>query len=114
MGKFGIPQMDDLSVKRMLSHIAPTACRNFIVPELKANLLADERKEALLKFAPHGFKRTAAVVVGEPTAEYKAKIQELILAEKKEKAIQERKKKAAEEERKRLIEEKKKKADEAR
>jgi len=52
--------------------------------------------------------------MGEPTAEYKAKVQELILADKKAKAEAERKKKAAEDERKRLIEEKKKKAEAAR
>jgi len=112
--KFGIQNMDDMSVKRILTHIAPTACRNFIVPELKANLLADERKESLAKFALPEFKRTAAVVLGEPTAEFKAKVQELILAEKTSKVESEKKKKAAEDERKRLIEEKKKKADEAR
>merc|ERR1712187_14713 len=56
--KFGIPELDNLSVKRVLGHIAPTARRNFIVPELKANLMADERKAALSKFASHDFKRT--------------------------------------------------------
>jgi len=112
--KFGIPQMDDMSVKRLLSSVAPLACRNFVVPELKANLLADERKEALSKFILPTFKKTAAVIVGEPTSEYKAKVQELILAEKKSKAEVEKKRKVAEEERKRALDEKKKKAEEAR
>jgi len=112
--RWGLQQMDDLSVKRLLGHIAPTACRNFIVPELKSNLLAGDRKKALAKFASPAFKKTATVIMGEPTAEYKAKVQELLLADKKAKAEAERKKKAAEEERKRLIEEKKKKAEAAR
>jgi len=112
--KFGIREMDDMSVKRLLSNIAPVACQNFIVPELRANLLAHERKDALSKFALPNFKKTAAVIMGEPTAEYKAKVKDIILAEKKNKVELERKKKAAEEERKRVLEEKKKKAEEAR
>jgi len=112
--KFGIPSMDDLSVSRLLKHIAPVTKRNFIVPELKANLSDSERKKALLRFAPPEFKKVACVVMGEPTAEYKARVHEVILSEKKRKAEGEKKKKAAEEERKRLIEAKQKKAEEAR
>merc|ERR1719507_298781 len=40
--KFGIRELDDWSVQRLLKHIAPTACRNFVVPELRANLLESE------------------------------------------------------------------------
>jgi len=108
--KFGLPQMDDMSVRRLLSHIAPTARRNFIIPELKANLVASERAEALARFTSPEFKKTATVIVGEPTAEYKARVQELLIAEKKRKAEAEKKKKSADGDRKKLLEEKKKKA----
>jgi len=105
--------MDDGSVRRLLCHVAPTTGRSFVVPELKDNLLAASRKESLKRWA--GFKKTAMVVMGPPPAEFKEKVQALILAEKKAKAETERKRKAAEEERKRIIDEKKKKkAEEAR
>merc|ERR1719203_2499782 len=106
--------MDDFSVRRLLQHIAPTARRNFVIPELRANLLAEERKQGLARFPTPEFRRVAAVMVGEPTAEFKGQVQGLILADKKSAAEAELKKKRDEETRKRLIEEKKKKAEEAR
>lgn len=112
--KFGIPFMDDFSIRRMLQHIAPTARRSFVVPELRANLLATERKQALSRFPASEFKRTAAVIVGEPTAEFKEQVQGLILADKKTAAEAEVKKKREEEVRKKMVEEKRKKAEELR
>jgi len=112
--KFGIPMLDDQSVRRVLSAIAPTQGRNYIIPELKSNLVASERKEALLKFSAPNFKKTAVVLMGEPAAEYKEWVHALLLADKKAKREVEKKKAAQEEERKRLLEEKKKKAEEAR
>jgi len=112
--KFGLPALDDHSVRRVLASAAPAMRRNFVVPELKANLLASERKAALAKFEAFGYKKTAMVVMGEPTAEHRERVQELILADKRAKAEAAKKRKAAEEERKRLVEEKKKKAEEAR
>merc|ERR1719361_2751863 len=106
--------MDDLSVRRVLDTIAPTLKRNFILPELKANLCSDERKEALSKFGSPDFKKTACVIMGEPDEAYKQQVQSLILADKQAKADAERKKKAEEDKRKKLLEEKKKKAEEAR
>jgi len=112
--KFGIPNMDDFSVRRMLAHIAPTARRSFVIPELRSNLLAADRKMALSKFPPEEFRRTATVVVGEPTAEFKEQVQALMLADKRNAALAELKKKREEDARKRLIEEKKKQAEAAR
>merc|ERR1711879_1044379 len=62
--KFGIPMMDDMSVRNVLMSVAPTLGRNYIVPELKSNLIASERKESLLKFSAQGFKKTATVIMG--------------------------------------------------
>mmetsp|Transcript_101547 Transcript_101547/g.206193 ORF Transcript_101547/g.206193 Transcript_101547/m.206193 type:complete len:917 (+) Transcript_101547:51-2801(+) len=112
--KFGIPMMDDMSVRNVLMSIAPTLGKNYIVPELKANLVASERKEALLKFSAQGFKKTATVMMGEPSQEYKDQVGALILADKQAKAEIAKKKKAQEAERNRLLEEKKRKAEEAR
>jgi len=109
---FGIPLLDDLSVRKLLSVIAPALNRSFLVMELKANLIPAERKEAIARFGE--FKKVAVVAMGEPDADYKAKVQADILNDKKAKAEEAKKKKAREEERKRLLEEKKRKAEEAR
>merc|ERR1740123_2423832 len=98
--------MDDMSVRKVLRAVAPVQARGYIVPELKSNLLTAERTEALARFSSPDFKKTAVVIMGEPSADYKGKVQALMLADKK--------KKAQEEERKRLLEEKRKKAAEAR
>merc|ERR1719362_2818843 len=112
--KFGIPFMDDSSVRRVLDAIAPAQRRNYIVPELKANLVSGERSEALNKFSALEFKRTAKVIMGEPDEDFKQKIQALMLAEKQTAAEAKKKAAAQEQERKRLLLEKKKKAEEAR
>jgi len=111
--KFGIPLMDDNSVSRVLAAVAPTLQKNYVVAELLSNLLPDERKELLKKFPSSQFKKTALVIMGEPNQLYKDKIQSLMLADKKSKALAERKRKAQEDERTRLMEERKKKAEEA-
>merc|ERR1740123_1425163 len=98
--------MDDMSVRKVLRAVAPVQARGYIVPELKSNLLTAERTEALARFSSPDFKKTAVVIVGEPSADYKGKVQALMLADKKAKAEAEKKKKAQEEERKRLLEEK--------
>merc|ERR1712150_231911 len=89
--------------------------------EVKANLIAEERKEVLARFcAPH-FKRVAHVVMGEPNAEYKSAQHSKLLQEKQERVTAEWKAKKAEDERKKALElrqqqliEMRKKADEAR
>jgi len=112
--KFGIPMMDDMSVRRVLMSIAPNLQRSYIVPELEENLLADKRTEALKKFSTSGFKKTATVIMGEPPQEFKDKVAALILAEKQAKADAAKKKKEQEALRNKLLEEKKRKAEEAR
>merc|ERR1712048_1280448 len=108
---FGIPFMDDTSVSRLLTAIAPTLKRNYVVMELKGNLVAKDRAEALARFSK--FETVASVLVGEPDDKYKKLVQELLLAEKKKKAEAEKKKKSMEAERKRLAEERQKKAEAA-
>jgi len=111
--KFGIPLLDDLSVRRVLQHIAPTSRRSFVVPELRGNLLAAERKQAVARWPLTAFKKTAVVIAGEPSADFKSQVQGLILADKKAAALAELKRKREEEARKRIAEEKKKAAEEA-
>merc|ERR1712217_1000059 len=83
---FGLPGMDDLSVRRVINAVAPVVPRNYVIMEVKSNLVASERKEVLKRFnAPH-FKRVAHVVMGEPTEKYKKMQIEKLLQEKQEKA----------------------------
>merc|ERR1712129_659545 len=110
---FGIPMMDDLSVRNSLVSLTPAIKRNYLVMELKNNLLAEKRQKALQRFNGPNFKKVALVLMGEPTAEYKKKVQTLMLAEKTAEAEVGKKKKAAEDERKRLAEEREKKSEEA-
>jgi len=111
---FGVPLMDDGSVRKVISTIAPTLRRNFVLMELQSNLIAGERKKELINFPSSDFKKTAVVVLGEPDKKYLAKVQERLLTEKTAKVDAERKRKAAEKERRRLLEERRKKAEEAR
>merc|ERR1712032_440359 len=93
--KFGLASWDDMSAKRVLKAVAPLLKRNCIIPEMQANLLSNERKACLAGYNSDQFNKTATVIMGEPNAEYKATVQELILAAKKAKAEVEKKKKAA-------------------
>mmetsp|Transcript_49219 Transcript_49219/g.138973 ORF Transcript_49219/g.138973 Transcript_49219/m.138973 type:complete len:854 (-) Transcript_49219:210-2771(-) len=105
--QFGVPALDDMSVRRILGAIAPTLRRNYIIPELRSNLLAAERAKSLQRFGSSEFTKSAVVIMGEPTQEYKGMVQARTLAEKQQK-------KARELEQKRVKEENRKKALEAR
>eukprot|EP00928_Gymnodinium_smaydae_P099365 TRINITY_DN9457_c0_g2_i3.p1 TRINITY_DN9457_c0_g2~~TRINITY_DN9457_c0_g2_i3.p1 ORF type:complete len:794 (-),score=272.30 TRINITY_DN9457_c0_g2_i3:173-2554(-) len=107
---FGLPLMDDGSVRRMLLSMAPVLKRKYIIGELKANLVPEERKALLAKFAGRPFKTVAAVIMGEPDDEYKKGVQANMLAEKKAKAEAEKKRKAQEAERKKAAAERAKAA----
>eukprot|EP00930_Biecheleria_cincta_P069928 TRINITY_DN575_c0_g3_i1.p1 TRINITY_DN575_c0_g3~~TRINITY_DN575_c0_g3_i1.p1 ORF type:complete len:877 (-),score=289.78 TRINITY_DN575_c0_g3_i1:28-2658(-) len=111
--KLGVPALDDWSVRKIITAVAPVLPRNFIVPELKSNLISGEREKALKHFMADDFERKAVVVMGEPSAASKERVQAVMLAEKKDKLQVEKKKKAQEEERKRLLELKRAKAEEA-
>jgi len=97
----GIPQLDSLSVQRALAMIAPALRRNYVVMELRSNLLADERRAALLRFGPE-FRKVAMVLMGEPGKEYKDKVRAMMLAEKACEAGAAKKRKALDDERKRV------------
>lgn len=126
--------MDDMSIQRVIKAVAPTIPRNYVVMEVKSNLLKEDRAEILKRFgAPH-FKKIAHVVMGEPKADYKAKVQSKMLQAKQDlsdsqwklkkvekerlKAVAKRQKeladmrKKAEEQRKKLLDDAKKKQEE--
>lgn len=110
---FGIPLMDDMSVANVLTRITPALQRNILVMELRSNLLASERKAALIRFGEFGFNRVARVMIGEPSAEYKDTVRNLLHKDKVAKAEVEKKRRAQEDERRRLMEERRRKAEEA-
>merc|ERR1711972_156515 len=101
---FGIPAMDDMSAHRTMDSIAPVVPRNYVVMEVKQNLVQADRQENLKRFnAPH-FKKIAHVVMGEPSAEYKTFVQKKLLEEKQSKSDAEWKMKRLEKVRKKQIE----------
>merc|ERR1711972_679555 len=92
---FGVAGMDDFSVQKAMLAVAPTLKKDLVCMELNANLQAAERSRALKRFPNSDFKRVAVVAMGEPTKDYKERIQKMILDEKIEEA--EKAKKKAEE-----------------
>merc|ERR1712217_478921 len=99
--------------RRVLKALVPALDRNFVVMEVKKNLLADERKKALAAFPAHSFRRVCQVRMGEPDEDFKAGILDHILSEKKNKAEKEAQKKRDARDRKKAEELRKKKAEAA-
>merc|ERR1711998_659506 len=54
--------------------------------EVKSNLVATERQELLKKFNYPCYKKTAKVIMGEPSKAYKAMVQNKLLKDKQAKA----------------------------
>merc|ERR1712066_765515 len=84
-----------------MTHIVP---RNYVVMEVKANLIEAERAETLKRFPATKFKRSAYVAIGEPSKEFKDKQLAILLKDKQEKAVVEWKAKKVEKERKKAQE----------
>merc|ERR1712060_952160 len=74
--------LSDGTCLKMMKALAPLQARNIVVMEIKGNLLKDERTSLISKFSSTGFKKIAQVNVGEPTIEYKKRVQDLMLAAK--------------------------------
>merc|ERR1712187_629719 len=94
--------------KRSYTRLRRSKKRNYVLLDVKANLLADERRELFAKWKASGFKRTAAVMMGEPPKAFINRRQELILKQKQAAADVEFRKKQDEEKRKRQLEKQKK------
>merc|ERR1712048_164588 len=92
---FGVPMLEDGSVQKVIKAFAPMAKRNFIVAELKANLVGADRKKTISFFKASHFKKSAVVFMGKPSAGYKAMVQKKLLKSKQAKADAERKKKSS-------------------
>jgi len=79
---FQVRELDDGTARKALHMVAPLQKRNYIVMEVRGNLVAEERKEFVSKFSTANFKTTAMVMVGDPTTEFKKRSQQLILSDK--------------------------------
>merc|ERR1711968_84365 len=82
---FGVPALDDLSVRKLINIVAPIVPRNYVVMEVKSNLLASDRQETLKKFSNPCYKKVAQVVMGQPNKDFKDMVQSKLLKEKQEK-----------------------------
>merc|ERR1712151_744647 len=115
---FGIQSIDDGSVGRVIRSIAPVQNRSYIYVEIKGNLIKEDRKALLAKFPSAMFKKVALVSVGEPSLEFRKKVQGINLQEKQEASdrdfrvkLEEEKKKRAREKHEREVERAKKRAE---
>jgi len=82
---FNVRHLDDgFSVKKTLKAMAALQKRNYVVMEVKGNLIKEEREASMATFKENGYKVTAAVMVGTPPPEFKKKSLELLLKSKQE------------------------------
>jgi len=110
---FGLHEMDNQSIKRAIEFVSPMFKRNYLIMQLRSNLVSEERAAVMRRFAAPHFKKVVCVMVGQPGAEHIASVQKQMLADKELAASAGAKKKKAEAERNRLMEVRRKKAEEA-
>jgi len=106
----GISELDNMSLRKVINAVAPCIPRNYVIMEVKSNLIAAERQEALKKFNYPCYKKTARVIMGEPGKEWKAKVQNKLLKDKQAKSDKQFAQKKAEAERKKAAEKRQKEA----
>merc|ERR1712083_844864 len=85
---FGLPGMDDGSIRKVIYNMVPAVPRNYVIMEVKANLIESERNELLKNFSAPHYRKVAHVVMGEPNEEFKIQSFESLLKVKQEKANQ--------------------------
>merc|ERR1711862_676177 len=77
---FGLPMLDDGSVRKSLFTLARIQKRNFVVMEMQSMLLQSERETLLSSYS--GFKRVVVVVAGEPNEAFKKETLAQLLQDK--------------------------------
>jgi len=78
----GIPELDDMRVRRFLWNFASIQKRNYIVMEVKSNLLREERMELMSFFPGRCFRKVSVTLMGEPAADFMNRMHELVLNQK--------------------------------
>eukprot|EP00927_Polykrikos_kofoidii_P027804 TRINITY_DN2434_c0_g1_i1.p1 TRINITY_DN2434_c0_g1~~TRINITY_DN2434_c0_g1_i1.p1 ORF type:complete len:900 (-),score=177.10 TRINITY_DN2434_c0_g1_i1:193-2691(-) len=76
---------EDKDARKALLDTAQMLPRSFVVADVRRNLTAEARKVALQGFSQAEFRRTAVVLLGEPSEEHKSYVQNAILEDKKAK-----------------------------
>ncbi|CAL1163641.1 unnamed protein product, partial [Cladocopium goreaui] len=104
--QYGVHSLDDNSLMKVVQSIPSIQPRNFVVMEVKSNLVAEERSQILKRFP--GYKKVAHVVMGKPKEAYKHRVHNQILKQKQQKSDSTwRMKKAQQEQKKRILEQQK-------
>eukprot|EP00931_Biecheleriopsis_adriatica_P023800 TRINITY_DN1495_c0_g2_i1.p1 TRINITY_DN1495_c0_g2~~TRINITY_DN1495_c0_g2_i1.p1 ORF type:complete len:936 (-),score=282.25 TRINITY_DN1495_c0_g2_i1:58-2499(-) len=101
---FGIPSLDDGTVKTILQTALSVSNRDLVVMEVQGNLLKEERQKLLKRFRLPHLKRVAKVLVGQPSDEFWQATLDKLLQEKQEKSDRDFNFKAEEKVRMRLLE----------
>lgn len=78
--------LDDGTVIRYIKDFAVMQGRNYVVMEVRGNLIAEEREKLLKKFSASCFRKMALVQIGDPDAAFKKKTREVMLQKKQEKS----------------------------
>eukprot|EP00441_Pelagodinium_beii_P043457 CAMPEP_0197627662 /NCGR_PEP_ID=MMETSP1338-20131121/6207_1 /TAXON_ID=43686 ORGANISM="Pelagodinium beii, Strain RCC1491" /NCGR_SAMPLE_ID=MMETSP1338 /ASSEMBLY_ACC=CAM_ASM_000754 /LENGTH=827 /DNA_ID=CAMNT_0043198437 /DNA_START=52 /DNA_END=2535 /DNA_ORIENTATION=- len=113
--QLGIPMLDDMSARKVLSTVVASHPRNYVVMEMKSNLVKEDRQLLLKRFKKPCYKAIAQVVMGIPDAAFMAETQNQLLAEKQQKEEEGWLRRKAEKEREKQLraEEAQRKAEEA-
>uniref|UniRef100_A0A7S1WG85 B30.2/SPRY domain-containing protein n=1 Tax=Alexandrium catenella TaxID=2925 RepID=A0A7S1WG85_ALECA len=77
---YGIPQLDGKAWRGNLQTLLQLSGRSCVLPEVRAGLLAPERKELLSKI-PRSVRKVAVVVLGDPSKSFKDWVHEKIRSE---------------------------------
>merc|ERR1712129_566511 len=83
---FGVRRVHGMSIRKVINTVAPIVPRNYLIMEVKSNLVAAERQELLKRFNYPCYKKTAKVMMGEPNKEYKSLVQTKLLKDKQAKS----------------------------
>jgi len=102
--KFNVSLMDDWSLRKVLNAIVATQPRNYVVMEVKANLMQSGRADLLKKFNFPHFKKVAQVTMGDPPKAFMERQQEQVLKQKQEELDKAWNARKAEKERKKAAE----------
>merc|ERR1712012_964031 len=63
---FGVHSLDSFKFRRLLQAVASTRARNFVVMEVKNNLVKEDRAASVARLRGSLHKHVACVVMGEP------------------------------------------------
>jgi len=81
---FSVSSIDGLPFRQALRFAAALAPRNFLILEAKSNCLKSERRDILSCFIAPCYRKVAAIIVGDPPADFVQRAQLQMLQEKQD------------------------------